>query len=352
LEYKLNTHDGIDRARKEAEDFFATQPYKFMKGFKNVNSNGEYVFNSNNARDMYVGNGCENTRYCQFISMKPVSDCYDYTEWGDTASRVYESVTVGQGVDNIRFCWGVWVPGCMNNEYCMYVNSSKDMFGCIGMKKKEYCILNKQYSKEEFESLRERIIKDMTDNPYIDEKGRVFKYGEFFPYDLSLCAYNESTAAQYFPMEKEDVLEKGWKWYDGKGGEYTITKRVEDLPSDIEETDDSILADIIECPDCKKAYRIVKAELELLRRFQFPIPRKCPNCRHADRLSRMSQPYSKRKEICMCKGERSSNGTYENKGTHPSHDKNTPCGTEFETSYAKDGKHIIYCDSCYLSEVA
>ena len=37
-------------------------------------------------------------------------------------------------------------------------------FGCVGFKHKQYCILNKQYTKEEYEKLVQKIIKQMNDN--------------------------------------------------------------------------------------------------------------------------------------------------------------------------------------------
>ena len=48
------------------------------------------------------------------------------------------------------------------------------------LKRKQYSILNKQYSKEEYEKLRAHIIEDMKKNPYVDSLGRVYTYGEFF----------------------------------------------------------------------------------------------------------------------------------------------------------------------------
>ena len=36
-----------------------------------------------------------------------------------------------------------------------------NLFGCVGLKNKQYCILNKQYTKEEYETLVVRIIQQM-----------------------------------------------------------------------------------------------------------------------------------------------------------------------------------------------
>ena len=42
------------------------------------------------------------------------------------------------------------------------------------LKRKQYCILNKEYGKVEYEKLREKIIEDMKINPYLGKLGREF----------------------------------------------------------------------------------------------------------------------------------------------------------------------------------
>ncbi|MEI8091831.1 MAG: hypothetical protein WCG98_06540 [bacterium] len=45
--------------------------------------------------------------------------------------------------------------------YVLDVHHSSNMFGCVGMRDKEYCILNKQYTREEYETLVPQIIEKM-----------------------------------------------------------------------------------------------------------------------------------------------------------------------------------------------
>ena len=85
---------------------------------------------------------------------------------------------------NCRFCWECW-PENKNLEYALYCSNSSNLFGCVGVKKKEYCILNKQYSKEEYEDLRTRIAEQMLTMPYKDSKGYEYPYGEFLPVEFS-----------------------------------------------------------------------------------------------------------------------------------------------------------------------
>ena len=87
-----------------------------------------------------------------------------------------------------------------NIQYVLYsdsCSSSNHLFGCIGLRNKSYCILNKQYTKEEYEVLVPRIIEHMM---------KTGEWGEFFPATLSPFGYNETVAMEYFPLSREAVL--------------------------------------------------------------------------------------------------------------------------------------------------
>ena len=67
--------------------------------------------------------------------------------------------------------------------------------------------MNKQYKEKEYFEIVSKIKGHMNTMSYIDEKGRIFKYGEFFPYDMCPFGYNETNAHDFFPLEKK----KYWK---------------------------------------------------------------------------------------------------------------------------------------------
>jgi hypothetical protein len=62
---------------------------------------------------------------------------------------------------------------------------------------KEYCILNKQYSKEEYEALVPKIIEHMRTTG---------ERGEFFDPSLSAFGYNETAAQDYFSLSRDAAL--------------------------------------------------------------------------------------------------------------------------------------------------
>ncbi len=214
--FAVNTFSGVQAAKDKAEKFWLEFPQKYAHARHNVDSTGDYIYSSKNAHFMYHSRFVEDAKYTQFMSQAPIKDVYDYTAWGDNAERIYESMSVGEHASNVRFSAFCWAANSINLEYSMYVFSSANIFGSVGLRNKEYCILNMQYSKEEFEKLRGEIIRDMNERPYQDGNGIIYRYGEFFPPQMSLHDYNESTAMEYFPLSKDAVLKKGWRWYAGE----------------------------------------------------------------------------------------------------------------------------------------
>ncbi len=347
-EFKISSHSTVEHLKQEVRAFWLKFPHKFSRALRNLNVTGDYVYQSKNSKDMYIVNkGAENCRYCQILTMPPIKEAYDQTGWGNNAERIYECLSVGQNADNIKFCYAVW-SNVRNIEYSMNVASSSYMFGCSNIRSKQYCILNKQYPKEEWEQLRERIIRDMNEKPYTDARGRTYPYGEFFPPEFSLFAYNESYAADFFPLSREQAEQQGLAWYEPQPNLHIPTIAAKDLPDNLEEINDSILQEIIACDACAKPFRIARAELSLLRRFGLPIPRQCPNCRYRERFSRVNPP-SLYPRVCQCAGTQSANGAYANTAEHIHGSE--ACPNEFETSYALDRPEIIYCEQCYNAEV-
>ena len=343
----LETASSLADGREKAREFWNTQPVKYHQGLKNLNSTGSYVTNCKNVNDSYLVRDSENMRYCQYLQVPANKDNYDVTNWGQYAELCYETMECGENSYNNKFSISCW-PACRNNEYCVQLFSSSDCFGCVGLKKKQYCILNKQYTKEEYEKLVKKIKKHMDDMPYIDSRGIIYKYGEFFPLERSPFGYNNTLAMQHFVMTKEETQSKGYVWIEAEKGQYSITKKASELPDNIDDVTDEILKEVIECEVCKKAYRTLENELIFLRREKIPIPRICNECRHERRISDRLKLFLY-KRTCMCSGEVDSTRNYKNTVKHFHGDKT--CPKEFKTGYSPDRPEIVYCEKCYQQEV-
>ncbi len=337
---------------RRAHEFWKQFPMRFTLAIRVVNSTGEHIEKSKNLKYCYSIHEGENLAYSQFLE-PPASDSYDYTNFGWATSQMYESLTCGDECDNFKFCWECW-PSSSNLEYCAFCRSSSNLFGCVGLKKKEYCIFNRQYTKEEYFELRDKIIQQMKDVSYTDARGRIFRYGEFFPPEFSPFAYNETLAGDFFPLGKAEAEARGYLWREPEHKEYKTTINASDLPDNIKEIDDSILKEVIGCVSCGRSYRIIQLELDFYRRIGLPLPRLCPNCRFLGRFKFVNPPKLWPGK-CQCSGATSdqrqeTSYIYRNAVKHFHGDDH--CPNEFETSYAPGRPEVVYCEKCYQSEVA
>ena len=341
------SHKALEAAKQRAYEIWQSYPRKYMLSWHNTNVTGEWIALSKNAKYCFNATELENVAYGQ-NTVLGIQDAYDASTCGEKCELLYETEDIWMGCRNVKFSFNSW-PAIQDAEYCAKCPSSSNLFGCVGLRNKSYCIFNKQYTREEYFALREKIIAHMNALPYTDAMGHIYRYGEFFPPEFSPFKYNETLAHDLFPLAKEEAIARGYGWRDAETRAYTVTMRAEDLPDKIGDTADSIIKEIIVCASCGKAYRIIQMELEFLRTMGIPLPRRCHDCRHMarNRLRNAPRFYTR---TCQCAGVGNTGNTYQNQAQHAHGD--TPCGAAFETSYASDRKEIIYCESCYNAEVA
>lgn len=347
--YDLSSVSVVEELKKKTHDLWKRFPVRYIQGIQNDNVSGEYINHSRNVRYSYLVSEGENLKYCQYLQTPGAKDSYDYSIWGTATSFVYEVCQTGLGSNNLKFCVSSWVS-VHDLEYTFFSQSSSYLFGCVGLRNKQYCILNKQYSKEEYEALVPKIKKHMDEMPYIDSQKRVYKYGEFFPPEFSPFAYNEATTQDQFPLTKEEALAQGYTWRDSEDRQLAIDIEAKDLPDRISDVQDDILSKVISCEhqaqcndQCTKAFRLIAQELEFYRRLNIPLPRLCFRCRAAERLAQRAH-LDIYKRTCMCEGG------YKNTAPHTHGEAH--CTVIFETSIAPSQPDIVYCDSCYQAEVA
>src|SRR3989338_3625089 len=359
-ELDLGSFKNLQKAKSDFGLHILKYPRRFATIRNSVNVIGNNIYHAKNCFFCFDLTGdAENCKYCLTLS-GPVKDSYDVVSAAYSGTELlYEMVScIGR---RLSFGYKNW--HCNEVTLSEDCHSSNDLLACVGLRNKSYCILNKQYTKEEYMELVPRIVKHMDEMPYVDQKGRVYKYGEFFPPELSPFAYNETIAQEYFPLSKSEALAKGYSWKDPEPRNYEITLKTEDLPDHIKDVKDSILNEIIQCAhwelwsstpkcneQCTQAYKIIPQELAFLRRMSLPLPRLCPNCRHYQRIKQRN-PLKLWHRKCQCAGLTSENKVYSNTADHIHHKKDEPCQNEFETTYAPERPEIVYCEQCYLREV-
>jgi len=279
---------------------FSKEEYEIEKNkFLSQNSIVWYIKNKDNVYPSMDITSSENCIGNEITNGKNLVNCYSITH-GENCKNIYSSY---EAFDSQDCCYAWGLPQGINRCYeltwwqdytnCLFSNSwvglnnviystdcynSSNLFGCIGLRNKEYCILNKQYTKEQYEAMIWKIIKKMQTNG---------ERGEFFPASISPFGYNETVAQEYFPSTKEDVIGKWYKRSDYEMASPQVDGIVcsKDLPANISQVDDTILTKAIACEVTGKPFRIMKSELEFYRRMNISIPHKHPDQRHTERMA-------------------------------------------------------------------
>ena len=254
-EFMDKLDDPTDYRKKFYNEVVVKKPVRSNIFVNTENSTGNYIFESKN---IYEGFDIEKTDTCRYGWANEMSkDIFDsdYIYFGENC---YENMSNSKS-QNIMFS-SVAIESCYDLLYSMLCcNNTHDCFGCVSLKHKSYCILNKQYTKEEYLKLKEKLIAHMK------ETG---EWGEFFPMEMSFFAYSETVAQEYFPMTKEEAISKNLKWRDKDKKDYKPAH-----------------GDILACSDCGKNYKLVEQELNFYKKHALPVPQKCPDCRHTERVS-------------------------------------------------------------------
>ncbi len=92
--------------------------------------------------------------YDSFYNIK----CYDMTYASQNSQVSYEIVDSGQ-LFNCNFT--VDSENCGDSFYLFHCNNVKNSLGCVGLKNQEYCILNRQFTPEQFAQLKNQILQEL-----------------------------------------------------------------------------------------------------------------------------------------------------------------------------------------------
>jgi len=351
-EYRLESYAGREKVMEDFETFFLNFPRRFARMISCVESTGNNLENCRNCKESFdVFGGAQDSKYVWLVYSN-VADLYDCDHSGLSSSRCLEVSTVYPGNDVM---YSRFIFSCHHIQYSYNCHNSSYLFGCVGMRNKQYCIFNKQYSKEEYEEAMPLLVAHMNDKPYIDRNGILYRYGEFFPTEISPFTHNESVAQELQPLTYSEAKKKNLDWRESSDNKYLPTVDAKDLPDNIDEVQDSITKEIIGCShnklcahSCIGAFKITPQELSFYKAFKVPIPHLCSNCRHYERIA-PRPPLKLWHRQCQCMGVASEKGVYQNTAKH--FHGGGHCSNEFETSYSPDRKEIVYCEQCYQQEV-
>ena len=319
----LSSYENIEAAKKEYAKLKAGTIVKYAAQTKCHNATGDYMYNCYDGVRLFDTSSAKNCSY--MADTEDPIDCQDCNNVYYKPELCYDLMGVLQCSKSKHSTYIMYSNECEYSDSCY---NSTGCFGCIRLNQAKYSILNKQYTKEDYEKLKNEIVESMKKDD---------TYGEFFPQSMSPFGYNETLAKEYFPLTREEAIAKGFRWQEqttGTFGKETVPEK--NMPQTIEEVSDTILSEVLVCNECGKNFRITQAELQFYRRLGLPIPHKDFECRHQNRMNKRN-PRTLWPRSCMC-----DMAGHRHEGGH--------CENTFETSYSPERSEIVYCETCYQTE--
>ncbi|MCX6733291.1 MAG: hypothetical protein NTX63_00590 [Candidatus Peregrinibacteria bacterium] len=157
------------------------------------------------------------------------------------------------------------VSHCKFVEYCANLQNCQYCFGCCGLVNKKYCIFNKQYSKDEYEILREKIISHMK---------KTGEWGNFFPGYFAPNPYEESFSGFHFPVDKPSDL--GFREGDSVERSSVKTAEIEVISDTYSELDSGkekwLTEQIFWDESYRRSFRITKKDIDFAKKIKGPLP--------------------------------------------------------------------------------
>lgn len=316
-EINLGKRSVIKEYQSKFEKLLSQAIRKNLNNIKVINSFGNDLKECSNCFYVFENlSACENIRYS--ASIAKCSDVMDV--FGATGSSwVYESTGV---LYNSRVKFSVLIRTGLELEYCIECNNCQNCFGSFGLRNKKFCIFNKQYSENEYWQLVDKIKTSMLKNG---------EYGEFFPLKYSPIPYQDSNASIEFPLPKEEIIKQGWHWQEDIERKIYLSKfkvlQAEEVPDDIKDVSDDILNAAIICEQTGKPFNITKFELNFYRRKNLPVPVVHPLQRIKNRFV-FRYPFKLWQYPC------------------------SKCGQMMYSGWDPEKKFKVFCENCYLQEVA
>lgn len=309
----LGSYTLLEAEKKKFEEFKKQFPHRESNNIKTIHSTGDYLSECKNVKDSFEITKSEDCRY--LFASKEIKDSLGTIGYGAKAEQLLECVATGHS-SNVIGTYGA--EGCQNILLSSYVGNCRDCIGCDGIRNKEYFILNKQYTKEEYVKLRDHIINELIQNG---------DYGLIIPPPLAPFGYNETIAYDNMPLDEAKAKARGFKWQSEiqkTTGKETL--KLEEIPDNILNISDTITDEVLSCIECSRNYKLTEQELFFYRRMKIPVPRRCFFCRHRARIERRG-PYKFWERACAL------------------------CKKNITTNYAQERPEIVYCEECYKKEV-
>jgi hypothetical protein len=142
----------LDDVMEEVNKIRKTMP-KFVTSAFEENCQADY-YAYNNKDSYYLQDATRNENSGYLNDSHWNKDSFDIT-YAASGQSSYE-VTDASGFNSCFYCREL--VDCVNCLFSENLVNCQDCIGCLGLHSKQYCILNRQYTKEEYEKLKKEIL--------------------------------------------------------------------------------------------------------------------------------------------------------------------------------------------------
>ncbi len=259
----LHTFIGQEAALKECSTFIATQGTRPSTIEQCEDSTGTYLYNSKMLEECYQINTSEN---CGYLMSTGVNSNNCWLGFSVNSSQSYLSGVVNS--HGTVYTYSSF--GGQNNLYSyMLSQGTSNCFGCVSLKKNEYCILNKQYSKEEYEELVPRIINHMKST---GEWGELLP-PEYSPYPFKESAGNDIWFEGYDNMPDKELIRRGYL-IDNASKEKKVPQHTLPIPeSMLDLNPEDVLGKVYYCIETGLPITYQAKELAIYKKMLVPLPK-------------------------------------------------------------------------------
>lgn len=284
--YNLNSKKVYNTLKNQFLDFIKTNAWWKSLHFDNVeNSSWDYLANCKDCENCFSIQASENNKNSvRAYNIKNTS----YTIWNYNCENTHYSTIVQWNCYDVKFWYNVAESKFM--EYCINCQDCENCFLCAWLVWKKYFILNKEYSKESYETEKNRIVESMK---------MKWIYGEFFPAYFSPTSYDESLSSVYVPLTKEEQKKEWFRVIEENYGQKWDYKDISKLPDNLLDfNSDDLIKKWFWDDDYHRPFQILKEDIEFYKKLWVPVNDKFYIKRIRENFSLMFQSFELRETVC------------------------------------------------------
>ena len=239
---------------------------------------GNYLYGQTHSENSYFLSDTKNVFHC--FNLHNSAGCLDSIGLGSGLSDSYQAVSCS----GTRVLTSIMCGGCSDIWYSSHCFDSTDLIGCVGLRGKHYCILNQQYSKEQFIEIRDWLVQSLNSHGI---------WGAFLTATFSGLCYNSSAAHEFMPLSpiQAELLQFDWDVELDAAPLASSEAVFSEAPASAAEAltraeNGELHRQRYICEISGRAFSISPVELELYRELSIPPPARGFEQRHYERLKR------------------------------------------------------------------